>query len=141
MKGATITLDMGQLLNAEPVMGKTKNDVATNEYDFTEVDSNGITIPTWKIEGVLNLNNSDDRTNFTNLCKCAVTKGIKKIEADITDGKTASIIKYSLYAVANSVSYIYVKISHISFTDPATSNLVRYNIECVETGGLSTNYT
>lgn len=141
LKGVKITLDLTQLLGVGPVVSKLKNDTATEQYDFTEVDSQGFEFPKWKIEGRFNFNNSADRTNFHNICKCAITKGIKKIDTDAGDTKTTPMTKYSLYADSASVTYIYVKIKHIHFEQNARSNMITYVIEAIETGGLSTNLT
>lgn len=141
IKTAKITLDLAQKINDNPVMNKTKDDTSTNEYDWTEVDVNGIEFPKWKVDCVFDFSNATDRSNFTYLLKCCITKGIKKIDAGSTDAKSTPMIKYSLYAIEKSVTYIYGRMKLTHCEQDAKSGLVKVSITIIESGGLSTSLT
>jgi len=142
LNNVKLDLDMEQNLSYPAQINKLKNDTATNEYDWTEVDVNGIKFPEWKIHGVIDMADATDQANYGYIQICMLTKGVKKLEYSTTeDRQWTPIFCKSVYANANSVDYIYVRFKHLHVEQDANSGMIKYTIDCVETGGISTNLT
>jgi len=128
LRAVSLTLSMSTLINDEPTK-KFVNDDDTQEFDFGEVDKNGLNMPVWKVKGVLNMEDTSDQTTLANLIKCVKTKGYKKLGT--TDDASNKI--FLRWTDETPVSSINVRIKSFSCEQVAGTNKVKYEFTFVET--------
>jgi len=119
------------LLNTKPYK-KYKSNVNTNEFMMPEVDKGGVGVPTWSIEGTLNMNLAADRVIFGNLRRLVLTKGFKRLGTTI-DTNNPIMIRH---CYETEVDFVNVRVASFRATQSGRSkdgSRLDYTLELVET--------
>jgi len=124
LPGVQITLSQKTNLNLAPAIGKlsTPSD-GGSKFANSEIDILGVQIPTWQVQGVLDLNNSVDRGLLQDLRELTQTKGYKILTGDLPD----------LIDGVDDSSSVNVHVSTVKIIQLANSNVINYNLMMMET--------
>jgi hypothetical protein len=128
LKGVSLKLNMTTLLNDEPTK-QYVSDTDTNEYTFGEVDKNGLNMPVWDVEGILDMTDATDRNVLAYLIECVETKGFKKL-ATTNDADSTIFLRWSDITPVTSIN---VRIKSFGVTQKAASKMASYKLQLVET--------
>jgi len=128
LKAISLKLDISALINDEATKQFASDD-DTKKFDFGEVDKNGINMPIWRVDGILDMDQSSDRIVLANLYDLVLTKGFKIIET--TDNAINRI--FLRWTHTTPVTSINVRVKSFSAKQKAGRNTVDYTLNFVET--------
>jgi len=128
LKSVSLTFTADTLINDEPTKQYVDGD-DTNKFDIGEVDKNGLSFPSWKIDGILDMSNATDQTTLAYLYDLTKTKGYKKLlTTDDADNKI-----FLRWTDTTPVTSINVRIKGINVKQTPDSDIIKYSINMVET--------
>jgi hypothetical protein len=128
LKSVSLTFNISAMINDESTKQYVDGD-DTNKFTFGEVDKNGLTFPSWKVEGILDMGNATDRTNLAYLYDLVKTKGYKKLLT--TDDANNKI--FLRWTNTTPVTSINVRLKGINIKQTPDSDIIQYSINAVET--------
>jgi hypothetical protein len=128
LKSVSLNVRVGALINDEPTK-QYEDDDSTKKFDFGEVDKNGLEFPKWKLDGVLNMNVSSDRTTLAYLYDLTKTKGYKKL-LTTDDGDNKIFLRWTNTTPITSIN---VRIKGFTVKQKAKSDIINYTLNLVET--------
>ena len=128
LKAISLSLSIDSMLNTDPSKQYVSG-VDTNKYTFGEVDKNGLGFPSWRVEGILDMGDADDRTTLANLYDLVLTKGYKKlITTDDVDNKI-----FLRWTNTTPVTSINVRVKNLNVKQTPEANTIKYTLNVVET--------
>lgn len=139
LKNTNISLGQS-VFTSDPKQSQSyKEDVATNAFDFGEVQSTGVDQPKWVLTCYFSRTEEDDMKNMGRLIFFCRTKGYKEIGTSTANG-FYDLIAYSKYGERESdgestktISSINVRIKSFSVSQSADKKGFRATLNLVET--------
>jgi hypothetical protein len=121
--GVEVVLEYKAVLNKKPVVGKTEGGDPAKKFVSGEVDQFGIEKPKWTIRGILNFDDSTDRSTIQHLKELVMTKGYKELGGDLPD----------LVDGVDNDSKVNVRVEDVKMQHRSNSNIIDYSITLWET--------
>lgn len=139
LKNTAISLGQS-VFTSDPKQSQSyRDDVATNAFDFGEVETTGVDQPKWILTCYFSRTNEEDMKDLGRLLFMCVTKGYKELTSSTGNG-FFDLIAYSKYGqrevegeVTKTINLINVRIRGFSVNQTADKKGFRAKLNLVET--------